>query len=49
AVCGTLGREVRIELPSGGVATGVASDVDVTGSLIVNGVAYAAGDVAHVR
>ena len=49
AVCGTLGREVRIELPSGGVATGVASDVDVTGSLIVNGVAYAAGDVVHVR
>ena len=48
-VCGTLGREVRIELPGGAVATGVATDVDVSGGLVVNGVAYGAGDVVHVR
>jgi BirA family biotin operon repressor/biotin-[acetyl-CoA-carboxylase] ligase len=49
SVCGTLGREVRIELPGGAVATGVATDVDVSGGLVVNGVTYGAGDVVHLR
>jgi BirA family biotin operon repressor/biotin-[acetyl-CoA-carboxylase] ligase len=47
--CSTLGREVRVELPDGESVTGVAEDVDDAGRLIVNGVAYAAGDVIHLR
>ena len=49
SVCATLGRQVRIELPGGAVTTGRATDVDAAGGLIVDGVAYAAGDVVHVR
>jgi len=40
---------VRIELPGGAVATGVATDVDASGGLVVNGVTYGAGDVVHLR
>ncbi len=51
--CSTLGREVRVELPGGGVITGRASDVDSLGRLLVSsddGVhAVSAGDVVHVR
>jgi BirA family biotin operon repressor/biotin-[acetyl-CoA-carboxylase] ligase len=54
ARCVTLGRDVRVELPSGAVA-GRAIDVDDAGRLVVlpgdggEPVAVAAGDVVHVR
>ena len=35
--CATLGQEVRVELPGGGVLTGRASDVDDVGRLLVTG------------
>ncbi len=51
--CATLGQEVRVELPGGGVLTGRASDVDDVGRLLVTGPdgvqAVSAGDVVHVR
>lgn len=47
--CATVGREVRLELPGGTAASGVAEDVDVDGRLVVGGRAYAAGDVVHLR
>lgn len=49
ALCGTLGREVRLELPGGEAAEGTAESVDDQGRLMINGVAYAAGDVVHLR
>jgi BirA family biotin operon repressor/biotin-[acetyl-CoA-carboxylase] ligase len=49
AACGTLGREVRVELPGGGELTGRATDVDTGGRLVVGGTPVAAGDVVHVR
>lgn len=53
AVCGTLGREVRVELPDGSTWFGVAESIDRDGRLVVvnGGVrrAVAAGDVTHVR
>lgn len=49
----TLGRQVRIELPGGGTATGTAVDVDAEGRLVIrtDGAerAFSAGDVVHVR
>ena len=48
ALCATVGRGVRLELPNGAV-TGVASDIDDDGRLVVDGTAYAAGDVVHLR
>ena len=51
--CDTVGRQVRVELPRGGVLTGLATGVDVDGRLLVDGpegeVAVGAGDVVHVR
>jgi BirA family biotin operon repressor/biotin-[acetyl-CoA-carboxylase] ligase len=51
--CSTVGRDVRVELPGGGVLTGQAKDVDNAGRLVVSasdGVrAVSAGDVVHVR
>jgi BirA family biotin operon repressor/biotin-[acetyl-CoA-carboxylase] ligase len=47
-LCSTLGRQVRVELPSGPV-TGRAETVDGTGRLVVDGAAYGAGDVVHLR
>jgi BirA family biotin operon repressor/biotin-[acetyl-CoA-carboxylase] ligase len=52
--CSTVGRDVRVELPGGGILAGRASDVDATGRLLVTtagGVteAVSAGDVVHVR
>ena len=44
----TLGRPVRVELPSGPVE-GVAEDVDADGALIVSGRRVAAGDVIYLR
>ena len=48
-LCSTLGRQVRVELPGGGSVEGQAEAVDVDGRLVVAGVAYAAGDVVHLR
>lgn len=49
SLCATLGREVRIELPGDRTWTGVATDVDEAGRLVVGEQAHSAGDVVHVR
>ena len=49
ALCSTIGRRVRLELPGGTAVEGVADDVDTGGRLVVDGTAYAAGDVVHLR
>jgi BirA family transcriptional regulator, biotin operon repressor / biotin---[acetyl-CoA-carboxylase] ligase len=54
AACGSLGAEVRVELPGGMTVTGMAEDVDDDGRLLLLGAdgqrrAIAAGDVVHVR
>jgi BirA family biotin operon repressor/biotin-[acetyl-CoA-carboxylase] ligase len=54
AVCGSLGAEVRVELPGGMTVTGMAEDVDGDGRLLMLGEdghrrAIAAGDVVHLR
>jgi len=50
---GTIGSRVRAELPGGDVVTGVASDVDRQGRLLIDTgggtVAVSAGDVTHLR
>jgi biotin-[acetyl-CoA-carboxylase] ligase BirA-like protein len=52
-LCATLGRQVRISMPGGREVTGLASDVDASGRLVVDSasglVAVSAGDVVHVR
>ena len=51
--CSTVGRDVRVELPGGGVIEGRACDVDGVGRLLVSAAggvqAVSAGDVVHVR
>lgn len=51
--CGTIGRDVRVELPGQADLLGVARGIDGSARLIVDGpgasVAVAAGDVTHVR
>jgi BirA family biotin operon repressor/biotin-[acetyl-CoA-carboxylase] ligase len=47
--CATIGRDVRLELPSGARVSGRAETVDKDGCLVVGGTAYCAGDVVHVR
>jgi BirA family biotin operon repressor/biotin-[acetyl-CoA-carboxylase] ligase len=57
AACATIGRRVRVELPSGAVLVGTATGIDPSGRLLVEhdvdgGVertAVSAGDVVHVR
>ncbi len=56
ALCATLGRSVRVELPGGGgVLAGVAEDIDADGCLLVapssgaTPAAVSAGDVIHIR
>ncbi|WP_227984120.1 biotin--[acetyl-CoA-carboxylase] ligase [Nocardia spumae] len=49
ARCVTLGAEVRAELPGGDVITGVATDVDGYGRLIIGDRTVSAGDVTHLR
>jgi BirA family biotin operon repressor/biotin-[acetyl-CoA-carboxylase] ligase len=44
----TLGRRVRVQL-SGEAFEGVAEDIGADGTLIVDGRAFAAGDVIHLR
>lgn len=52
-VCETIGRSVRVELPSGEAVLGTATGIDDGGRLIVDtnaGItAVAAGDVTHLR
>jgi BirA family biotin operon repressor/biotin-[acetyl-CoA-carboxylase] ligase len=53
--CASLGRDVAVHLPGGGVLAGRAVDVDGAGRLVVlpagggDPVALAAGDVVHAR
>ncbi|NHC43868.1 biotin--[acetyl-CoA-carboxylase] ligase [Motilibacter aurantiacus] len=49
ALCATIGRDVRVELPGGEVLAGRADAVDDEGRLVVDGRAVSAGDVVHVR
>jgi BirA family biotin operon repressor/biotin-[acetyl-CoA-carboxylase] ligase len=55
AVCGTLGRRVRVELPDGTTRYGRASALDADGRLLVleddsgGTLPVAAGDVTHLR
>ncbi|MGE5828266.1 MAG: biotin--[acetyl-CoA-carboxylase] ligase [Micromonosporaceae bacterium] len=54
SACRTLGAQVRLELPDGRVLTGLASDVDADGRLVLigpNGAHHhlAAGDLTHLR
>ncbi|MBX3099112.1 MAG: biotin--[acetyl-CoA-carboxylase] ligase [Salinibacterium sp.] len=49
AECSTIGRSVRVELPSGDDLYGTATDIDGEGRLIVDGHTVAAGDVTHLR
>jgi BirA family biotin operon repressor/biotin-[acetyl-CoA-carboxylase] ligase len=51
--CGTLGRSVRVQLPSGGELAGEATAIDADGQLVVRTAggrsqSVAAGDVLHV-
>jgi len=48
ALCSTVGRRVRVEL-SGTSVEGTAERVDDDGRLVVDGTAYGAGDVVHLR
>ena len=47
--CATIGTSVRVDLPGGGVLTGMATAVDDDGCLVVDGRTVTAGDVVHVR
>ncbi|GAB3029733.1 biotin--[acetyl-CoA-carboxylase] ligase [Parafrigoribacterium mesophilum] len=55
AACGTLGKQVKVELPGGEILTGTAVDIDESGRLRIKTAtdapltAVAAGDVTHVR
>lgn len=54
-LCGTIGEEVRVELPGGGLLVGTAEGLDPDGRLLVRErgserlQAVAAGDVTHLR
>ena len=53
ARCGTVGRQVRVELPAGETLVGVATGIGEDGGLLVDAgdrtVPVSAGDVIHVR
>jgi BirA family biotin operon repressor/biotin-[acetyl-CoA-carboxylase] ligase len=49
ALCDTLGRQVRLDLPDGRSVQGRADRVDEDGRLVVEGTPYGAGDVVHLR
>jgi biotin-[acetyl-CoA-carboxylase] ligase BirA-like protein len=53
ALCGTLGRQVRVELPDGSVVTGEAAGIEEAGRLLVRTPdgeqLLNAGDVVYVR
>ncbi|MBO0747815.1 MAG: hypothetical protein J2O47_05675, partial [Acidimicrobiaceae bacterium] len=46
--CATVGRWVRVETATGAV-TGRAEAIDADGALVVDGRAFTAGDVVHLR
>jgi BirA family transcriptional regulator, biotin operon repressor / biotin---[acetyl-CoA-carboxylase] ligase len=52
-LCDTIGRQVRVELPTGDSVTGRAVDLDADGRLVVmttsGPASLGAGDVVHVR
>lgn len=48
STCATVGRRVRVET-AGGNVTGRAEAIDAAGRLVVDGRAFAAGDVVHLR
>ena len=52
-LCGTIGRQVRVELPGGHLVRGLATGIDPAGRLLVRvpdgEVPVSAGDVVHVR
>lgn len=48
SLCSTVGQQVRVELP-GSTVEGVAERIDDDGRLVVDGTAYGAGDVVHLR
>jgi BirA family transcriptional regulator, biotin operon repressor / biotin---[acetyl-CoA-carboxylase] ligase len=52
-LCGTVGRDVRVERPAGQLTTGRATGIDAEGRLVVQGPgraeAVSAGDVRHLR
>ncbi len=51
--CGTLGQQVRVELPGGGTINGRATDIDADGRLVLSTSdgerAIGAGDIVHLR
>jgi BirA family biotin operon repressor/biotin-[acetyl-CoA-carboxylase] ligase len=47
--CSTLGAEVDVHLPGGGLLTGTAEAIDGHGRVVVAGRAVGAGDVVHLR
>lgn len=53
ARCGTIGRDVRVELPGNRELLGVAEDIDSLGRLLVRSgstlTTVAAGDITHLR
>jgi BirA family biotin operon repressor/biotin-[acetyl-CoA-carboxylase] ligase len=49
ALCSTIGRTVRVELPGREPVQGKAQAVDDAGQLVVDGTRFGAGDVVHVR
>jgi BirA family transcriptional regulator, biotin operon repressor / biotin---[acetyl-CoA-carboxylase] ligase len=53
-LCSTIGQRVRVELPGGGLLTGLATGIDPDGRLVVRAGSgadrpVAAGDVVHLR
>ncbi len=49
SACSTIGRRVRIERADGTDVIGEATGIDPSGCLVVDGVAWSAGDVTHLR
>ena len=48
AVCSTIGKTVRLER-HGGDVEGTVEDVTDVGEILIEGTAYSAGDVTHLR
>ncbi len=48
AICSTIGRNVRLVRPDGDVE-GTVEGVNDAGEILINGAAYSAGDVTHLR
>ena len=50
AVCTTIGQRVRLEMREGEeTVTGTVTGVNDEGEVLIDGVAYAVGDVHHLR